>query len=105
VANTGTCSVEVRVNDRVTTGAIAVAERPIRGVERTLAKLEHRVKVSGGVVTHAGDEARVARAIAMEPSPAAVATESHPMRTAWWMLAFAGCVSIEWWLRRRSGSA
>jgi hypothetical protein len=27
----------------------------------------------------------------------------HPMRSAWWMLPFAVCLSAEWWLRRRQG--
>jgi hypothetical protein len=27
----------------------------------------------------------------------------HPMRSAWWMLPFAVCLSAEWWLRRRKG--
>jgi hypothetical protein len=27
----------------------------------------------------------------------------HPMRSAWWMLPFAACLSAEWWMRRRRG--
>ena len=27
----------------------------------------------------------------------------HPMRSAWWLLPFAACLSAEWWLRRRKG--
>jgi hypothetical protein len=27
----------------------------------------------------------------------------HPMRSAWWMLPFAACLSGEWWQRRRRG--
>ena len=27
----------------------------------------------------------------------------HPMRSVWWILPFAGCLSAEWWLRRRRG--
>ncbi len=27
----------------------------------------------------------------------------RPMRSAWWMLPFAVCLSAEWWLRRRRG--
>ena len=27
----------------------------------------------------------------------------HPMRSAWWILPFAMCLSAEWWLRRRRG--
>jgi hypothetical protein len=27
----------------------------------------------------------------------------HPMRSVWWILPFASCLSAEWWLRRRRG--
>jgi hypothetical protein len=27
----------------------------------------------------------------------------HPMRSTWWIVPFAGCLSAEWWLRRRRG--
>jgi hypothetical protein len=27
----------------------------------------------------------------------------HPMRSTWWIVPFAGCLSAEWWLRRRQG--
>jgi hypothetical protein len=27
----------------------------------------------------------------------------HPMRSAWWFVPFAACLSAEWWLRRRRG--
>jgi hypothetical protein len=27
----------------------------------------------------------------------------HPMRSTWWILPFAFCLSAEWWLRRRGG--
>ena len=27
----------------------------------------------------------------------------HPMRSTWWIVPFAGCLSMEWWLRRRRG--
>ncbi|HEY7289441.1 MAG TPA: hypothetical protein VH583_06350 [Vicinamibacterales bacterium] len=27
----------------------------------------------------------------------------RPMRSAWWLVPFVGCLSTEWWLRRRSG--
>lgn len=103
LAGNGSCRVEATVNARLVSGAIAVAENPLRGVEATLAKLERRVRAAGGVVMRAGEEAALARAINTAPAPAAMATTVHPMRAAWWILPFAGCLSIEWWLRRRSG--
>jgi hypothetical protein len=103
LTDSGACRIEVTINDRVATGAIAVADRPLTGVERTLAKLERRATVSGGVVARAGEEDAIVRAIASQPSPAAAETTVHPMRVPWWMLPFAACLSAEWWLRRRSG--
>ena len=31
------------------------------------------------------------------------ASVRHPMRSAWWILPFAACLSAEWWIRRRRG--
>jgi hypothetical protein len=28
--------------------------------------------------------------------------ETHPMRSPWWIVPFAACLSAEWWLRRRA---
>jgi hypothetical protein len=36
-------------------------------------------------------------------APPATVTR-HPMRSAWWMLPFAACLSGEWYLRRRRGA-
>jgi hypothetical protein len=27
----------------------------------------------------------------------------HPMRSAWWLIPFAGLLGIEWWQRRKNG--
>jgi hypothetical protein len=32
-----------------------------------------------------------------------VATTVHPMRSAWWIVPFAGLLCAEWMLRRRQG--
>jgi hypothetical protein len=32
-----------------------------------------------------------------------IRTTSHPMRSAWWIIPFAACLTGEWWLRRRKG--
>jgi hypothetical protein len=28
---------------------------------------------------------------------------THPMRSPWWIVPFAGCLCMEWWLRRKRG--
>ncbi len=97
------CSIEAAVNDRQVAGSIAVAATPAYGVEQTLAKLERHVMASGGAIGRAGEEAAIARALTTTPMSSSVTTETHPMRSAWWLLPFAGCLSVEWWLRRRAG--
>jgi hypothetical protein len=103
LAVTGSCTVEATINNRAAIAAIAVADNPSAGVGQTLAKLERAVSAAGGVVARAGEEATLARAIASAAPPAPIVTAVHPMRAAWWMIPFAGCLSVEWWLRRRSG--
>lgn len=99
----GACTIEARIDDRIVSGAIAVADNPSAGVGHTLAKLERSVRAMGGTVERAGDEATLARAIESGAAPPPVDVPVHPMRSAWWLLPFAGCLSAEWWLRRRSG--
>lgn len=99
----GVCSIEATINDRHAVGSIAVADRPMFGVEQTLTKLERRVTESGGVVARAGNEAAIARALSAATLSPDVATVIHPMRAGWWIVPFAACLSLEWWLRRRNG--
>lgn len=99
----GECAVEVTVGDRQVSAAIAVVDRPSRGVDRTLAKLERQARDSGGAVARVGEEAIVARAIGAAPSTMSRVVTVHPMREPWWILPFVGCLTVEWWLRRRHG--
>jgi hypothetical protein len=103
LATSGSCRIEATIDDRHVTGSIAVADRPAFGVEQTLTKLERRVIASGGVTAAAGQEATIARAVVGEALSPDVAVTVYPMRAWWWILPFAGCLSIEWWLRRRRG--
>jgi hypothetical protein len=49
---------------------------------------------------HLDDLTRFLRgAVASPPTPLV----RHPMRSTWWILPFALCLSAEWWLRRRRG--
>ena len=36
-------------------------------------------------------------------TPPRVTSVVHPMRSVWWIVPFAACLSAEWWLRRRRG--
>ena len=95
------CTVEAAINDLRATRGIAVSSAPSRGIDDTLATLEHRVRESGGVVTDKDNLVRL-RAFGA-PARQAARAQIHPMRAAWWLLPFAGCLSLEWWLRRRTG--
>jgi hypothetical protein len=101
-AAAGQCTVEAMVDNRVTTGGVAVAEGAAAGVAETLAHLERQVRASGGVVVNAGHEGSVVQAIASRSTLSSVVSV-HPMRAVWWMLPFAACLTAEWWLRRRDG--
>ena len=99
----GSCTIDAAVGDRQVSGAVAAAERPLFGVEQTLDRLERQIKSSAGASALAGDEASIARAVQQAAVAPPVVTAVHPMRAAWWIVPFAGCLSIEWWLRRRNG--
>lgn len=82
------CSVEATVNHAQTTAAVAVMAAPAPIAHAVLEKLERaavRLRAFGA------------------PAGQAAPTEIYPMRAAWWILPFAGLLSIEWWSRRRAG--
>ena len=49
---------------------------------------------------HVADLTRFLRGAVVPPR---VPLVRHPMRSAWWILPFALCLSAEWWIRRRRG--
>lgn len=97
------CQLTVAVADGgQATAGIAVARAASRGVSQTVEKLERYAKTSGGIVMKDGDE-RAAAATSWSFAPSTVPMPVRPMRSPWWILPFAACSSVEWWLRRRSG--
>jgi hypothetical protein len=105
IGNASSCMLEVSVNDSVAGAGVAVAERPVRGVDETLGKLERAAALSGGEVVTDGDNLEVRLRPFADAARATTREHVHPMRAVWWLLPFVGCLSVEWWLRRRSGSA
>ncbi len=97
----GACTVEAAVNDARVMRGIAVTTATSRPADDTLAQLESHARASGGVVTDKDNLVRL-RALGA-PARQAAPAQIHPMRAAWWILPFAGCLSMEWWLRRRLG--
>lgn len=59
---------------------------------------------SGGTAVTMAEVETLAGAIAAVVPREAVAAREHPMRAWWWLLPFAGLLSIEWWARRRRGA-
>lgn len=89
LGNDGACTLEVTVGDHHAIASMTSADKPNRGVATTLARLASQLP-------------------AAPPSAAAGVAESstvYPMRSPWWIVPFAGCLAVEWWLRRRAGAA
>jgi hypothetical protein len=99
IADGTSCTVEATVNDATVTRGIAVSRAPSRPVAETLAKLERHARATGGIVT---DEDNL-HLLGPEPQRSPTAMPVRPMHSALWILPFAGCLSAEWWLRRRLG--
>jgi hypothetical protein len=56
-----------------------------------------------GVDAAPGRLADVERFVGSTATAPPVPIVRRPMRSVWWMLPFAACLSAEWWLRRRRG--
>ena len=97
----GACSVEIAAGESRGVAAVAVKQHLQPGARNIIEKLERVARASGGVVVTRGQEAALATAISGAAPP--TTTPAHPMRNPWWLLPFAGCLSLEWWLRRRVG--
>jgi hypothetical protein len=107
----GTCEVRVSSSAPVSATATAhlvVAEDIHRGAipyKGTVPswRLELITRVAGARIVEAGDETTLAgdvqRFVPADLAPSRV----RPMRSPWWILPFAGCLGVEWWLRRRQG--
>lgn len=93
------CTVEVTVNESRVTRGIAVSNALSRSADDTLAHLERQTRATGGVVTDEDNFVPVAQDTPRAP----VTLPVRPMHSVLWLLPFAGCLSAEWWLRRRTG--
>jgi hypothetical protein len=49
------------------------------------------------------DLAALAPALSRTLAAPVESTPFHPMRSAWWIIAFAGLLGLEWWDRRKNG--
>jgi hypothetical protein len=97
------CEVSVTIDDVTASLLLAVRTEVRRGPMADDA-LEAAVEAHGGIVEQIGDGADRVLARASAQLPGMETTVSvWPMRSPYWLLVFAACLSSEWWLRRRAG--
>lgn len=96
----GQYSVSVTAGGAAADAPLLVAEDVVHALPPTSRAAAFAAAVSGGEVL-AGVPQLAARIRALDTAHAERRT--HPMRSAWWILPFAGALCAEWALRRRSG--
>jgi hypothetical protein len=86
-----------------TTGSAVMAVDPsARRTERTV-PLSLLATSRGGIDVSPDRLADLEAYLRREINAPPVRATTHPMRSGWWIVPFAACLSIEWWLRRRKG--
>lgn len=100
IARSAKCDVEVAIGPSRATSGIAVAHEPSASAPDTLARLERSVRQAGGTISRRDN---LAAANLSRESMTTVRTPIYPMRSVWWIVPFALCLSGEWWMRRRRG--
>jgi hypothetical protein len=100
VGRASSCSVDATVGERSASAGVAVRANIRTATSSSLAELARVVRARGGIVTREDDSSLIATAGTDEAPPQEPA---HPLRSPWWLLPFAGSLSLEWWWRRRNG--
>jgi len=97
-----TLRVSAALGDGSATGSASAliddSPREISGLPLSLLSASHH-----GVDVNASTIATLAQHLRTTVPAQMARVEHRPMRSVWWMFPFAGCLSAEWWLRRRSG--
>ena len=97
------CELSVVINDVSTTLPMAVRSQ-VRRAEMHEDALAAAVQAHGGLVAEIGEGETSLLARANDQLPALETSRpSWPMRSPYWVMIFAACLSSEWWLRRRAG--
>jgi len=71
---------------------------------RQLPPLSWLASTRGGMDVKPQEIDTLARHLRQSIAADSAAIPRHPMRSAIWFIPFAGCLSLEWWLRRRRGA-
>lgn len=97
----GPCELTVSADGDEATEPVLVAN----GLERVTdsATLAAKVAAFGGAVVSRDEADQLVQSLQVsavtEPRP------MHPMRSPWWLVAFVGCLGLEWWLRQTRPAA
>jgi len=86
-----------------TTGSAVMAIDPTARRAERLVPLSLLATSRGGIDVSPDRLADLEGYMRREVSAPPVRTTAHPMRSGWWIVPFAACLSAEWWLRRRRG--
>ncbi len=86
-----------------TTGSAVMAVDPTARRAERLVPLSLLATSRGGIDVSPDRLADLEAYLRREVSAPPVRTTAHPMRSGWWIVPFAACLSAEWWLRRRKG--
>jgi hypothetical protein len=97
------CEVSLTIDGM--TAALPLAVRTeVRRARMPDEALAAAMAAHGGIVAEAGDGETGLLAHARAQLPAVeTSTPTWPMRSPYWVILFAACLSSEWWLRRRAG--
>ena len=85
------------------TGSAVLAVDPSARRTERLVPLSLLGTSRGGIDVSPDRLADLTAYLRREVSAPPVRATTHPMRSAWWIVPFAACLSGEWWLRRRKG--
>jgi hypothetical protein len=100
-ANSGVYRIEVS-DGAATASSPVVIQKDLRLPVPDHADAMHALARSRGGEVVKADVDAVSGALARVVTPAIHATIGHPMRSPWWLAAFAAALGFEWWWRRRN---
>ncbi len=99
----GVYRVAVTASGNKADAAMIVARHVARPDPDERALLATWVGAHGGIALSASRLSQLPAAIRAVVHPAPRPVRWHPMRAVWWLLPFAGCLSLEWYWRRKKG--
>ena len=101
-AAAGECRVTAAINGLSGQARVVVLD-DLRTPIEDQRRFEAAIAAQGGIIATAGNaDPLIARLRAVMPAHEEPQT-TYPMRSALWLVPFVGCLTAEWWQRRRGG--